>query len=328
MKRKYLLICCVIAALSLPVGCSPIRQETQMPALAALSLLVGCSHIRQEVQMPTPADESQAAPEEWSCYHIEGTTLETRINPPQGYLRPEAEEGSLDFFLRNYPVKEHGAPVRLYNGEQKENQTAHAAVLCLPLEGEDFQQCADSIMRIFAEYFWSLDQPEKIAFHFTADFTADYIKWRDGYRIRLDGEEFSWVKNADYDDSYENFTRYLRTVFAYAGTFSMDTWEAEPIPLDELQIGDVFLKGGSPGHVMLVADICVNEDGKKAFLLAQGYMPAQEFHIVKNPAHPDDPWYYEEEVRYPFSTIEYVFPEESLQRLSYLQPDPEDQAGR
>ncbi len=75
---------------------------------------------------------------------------------------------------------------------------------------------------------------------------------------------------------------------------------------------------------MLVADICVNEDGKKAFLLAQGHMPAQEFQIAKNPAHPDDPWYYEEEVRYPFSTIEYVFPEECLKRLSYLLPDSAD----
>ncbi len=303
MKRKCLLICCVTAALFLLAGCSYIRQEMQMPALAA---------------------ESRAMPEEWSCYHAEGTTLATRINPPQGYLRPEAEEDSLAFFLRNYPVKEHNAPVRLYNGELKEDQTAHAAVLCLPMEDEDFQQCADSIMRVFAEYYRSLDRPEKIAFHFTDDFTADYVKWRDGYRIRLDEGGFSWVKSAGYDDSYENFTRYLRMVFIYAGTFSMDTWEAKPISLDELQIGDVFLKGGSPGHAMLVADICVNEAGKKAFLLAQGHMPAQEFQIAKNPVHPDDPWYYEEEVQYPFSTIEYVFPEECLKRLSYLLPDPED----
>ena len=93
--------------------------------------------------------------------------------------------------------------------------------------------------------------------------------------------------------------------------------EASPISIDELQIGDVFLKGGSPGHVVMVVDICQNEKGEKAFLLAQGYMPAQEFHIVKNPLHENDPWYYEEEVQFPFRTQAYTFPEGSFRRLQY-----------
>ena len=61
-----------------------------------------------------------------------------------------------------------------------------------------------------------------------------------------------------------------------------------------------------------------NEAGEKAFLLAQGFMPAQSFHIIKNPAHSEDPWYYESEVKYPFRTQEYTFGEGSLKRLNYL----------
>lgn len=74
---------------------------------------------------------------------------------------------------------------------------------------------------------------------------------------------------------------------------------------------------GSPGHVVLVLDICEDEAGKRAFLLGQGYMPAQEFHVLKNLAHEDDPWYYEDEVVYPFITPEYGFAEGSLRRLGY-----------
>ena len=70
------------------------------------------------------------------------------------------------------------------------------------------------------------------------------------------------------------------------------------------------------GH-LLVADVCENEEGQKAFLLAQGYMPAQEFHLLKNPRHDSDPWYYEQEVKYPLATPEYTFPEGSFKRLSY-----------
>ena len=95
-------------------------------------------------------------------------------------------------------------------------------------------------------------------------------------------------RSAQPDTSYDSLKDYLRIVFSYAGTASMDT-EAQPIPLSDLQVGDVFLKGGNPGHVVMVVDLCENADGKKAFLLAQGYMPAQQFHVLKNPAHEDDP---------------------------------------
>ena len=90
------------------------------------------------------------------------------------------------------------------------------------------------------------------------------------------------------------------------------------IPIILLCILDVFLKGASPGHVVMIADVCKNAEGEKAFLLAQGYMPAQEFHILKNPAHEADPWYYESELTYPFVTPEYTFEKNCLKRLNYL----------
>ena len=130
--------------------------------------------------------------------------------------------------------------------------------------------------------------------------------------------EFRWVKSAGYDASYENFTRYMRMVFAYANTFSMDAFEAKSIDMANIQIGDIWLEGGSPGHAMMVVDICFDENGNKAFLLAQGHMPAQEFEVMNNPLHPDDPWYYEEEVTYPFITDVHEFGVGSLQRLNYF----------
>ena len=68
------------------------------------------------------------------------------------------------------------------------------------------------------------------------------------------------------------------------------------------------------------ADIFLCEkDGKKAFLLAESFMPAQEFHVIRNPEHMQDPWYYEEELTYPFRTVSYTFPEGSLKRPIYLE---------
>lgn len=246
----------------------------------------------------------------------EGMTLESRIAEPAGYLRTRADPDSLSEFLRNYPLKEDGSPVLLYDGTLKGDQSDHAAVFALPLENEDLQQCADSIMRIYAEYFWETKQYGRIAFHFVNGFYAEYLKWREGFRIRIDGNQAVWIQEEGYDDSYETFCKYLRMVFSYAGTLSMDT-ESEAVSLPDIRTGDIFLEGGSPGHVVMLVDLCENMRGKKAFLLAQGFMPAQEFHILKNPLHEDDPWYYEDEIDFPFHTPEYTFGEGSLRRLNY-----------
>lgn len=248
----------------------------------------------------------------------EGMTLEGRFLVPDGYTRVEAESGSLTEFLRSYELKEDNSPVLLYNGKKKGNQSAHAAVFKLPIENENLQQCADSVMRVYAEYFYQKKETEKIAFHFSNGFLAEYEKWRQGSRIKVNGNDVSWVNSASYDDSYEMFRSYLRMVFAYAGTQSM-VGESYEIPIDDLAVGDVFLKGGSPGHVVMIVDVCRKEDGKVAFLLAQGYMPAQEFHVLKNPEHKEDPWYYEEELTYPLRTPEYSFEEGSLRRLKYME---------
>ena len=60
-----------------------------------------------------------------------------------------------------------------------------------------------------------------------------------------------------------------------------------------LQPGDVFIKGGSPGHAVIVVDVAVHPTTKKkVFLLAQSYMPAQQIHILVNPVSRSlSPWY-------------------------------------
>jgi hypothetical protein len=60
-----------------------------------------------------------------------------------------------------------------------------------------------------------------------------------------------------------------------------------------MEIGDVFIQGGSPGHAVIVVDMCEKKaTGEKKFLLAQSYMPAQELQILSNPNSTNgSPWY-------------------------------------
>ena len=254
--------------------------------------------------------------QETSFIDSSGNTVETRIRTPEGYSRVDVVDNSFGDFLRNFSLKEDGSPVLLYDGREKRNQSAHIAVFDMRISNKDLQQCADSVIRMYAEYYYVNQQYDKIKFHFVSGFLCEYEKWQEGYRVKVNGNDVSWQKTKGYDDSYETFEKYLDTVFSYASTLSLDK-ESSQIDIADLQIGDIFLKGGSPGHVVMVVDICENERGEKAFLLAQGFMPAQEFHVLNNQTSDNDPWYYAEEVKYPFRTSEYSFDEGSLKRLEY-----------
>ncbi len=262
----------------------------------------------------TPEDEDAEQNTAHAIINPMGESLKERIDVPAGYVRTPEAEGSLGDFLRNYRLLPDGSPVLLYDGREKTNDSA-VCVFDMHLGDKDLQQCADSVIRVYAEYMRATGMEDKIAFHFVNGFLCDWTSYKNGNRISVNGNDVSWKAGSSATDSDETFENYLETVFNYASTLSVEC-ESEPIDIAEIRIGDIFIKGGSPGHVVMVVDTC-ECDGKKAFLLAQGYMPAQQFHVLKN--KPDDPWYYAEEVTYPFRTPEYVFDEGSLMRPCYLQ---------
>jgi len=168
-------------------------------------------------------------------------------------------------------------------------------------------------MRVYGEYYYGKKAYDKITFPLGNGFIADFDKWRRGYSISVSGNKIAWVYSSKNDSSYDSFKRFMRIVFVYSGTLNMD-YSSKKIKLAEAKVGDIFVRGGSPGHVVMIADICKNKKGKKAYLLAQGYLPAQEFQLLKNPLHEADPWYYEDEIKYPLRTPEYSFDKGSLRR--------------
>ena len=223
----------------------------------------------EEIIYLTGDDEVPDKPSEKrdSLINPEGKTLEERFYTPEGYTRIPREMGSFQGYLRRYAMKPDQSPVLLYDGSEKQNQSAHAAVFSMPVFDGDLQQCADSIIRIYSEYFWKMGDYDKIAFHLTNGFLMDYPAWKSGKRLVVDGNKTSWVSKSGSDDSYETFLKYLRTVMIYAGTLSLNE-EAVPVNVSDIQAGDMFIKGGSPGHCVMVADVAQNRDGSRCFLLA------------------------------------------------------------
>jgi hypothetical protein len=193
----------------------------------------------------------------------------SEIPPPGGFVRVSVSPESFPAWLRTLTLKKDNR-VFLYDGTLKRNQSAQFAVLDIPVGKKDLQQCADVVMRLRAEYLFAQRKYGEIAF---MDYNGKWYRWEGGAdRIK--------------------FESYLATVFGWCGSASLEK-QLKPVSnSNEMQAGDVFVKGGFPGHAMIVVDMAINEKGEKVFMLVQGYQPAQDIHIVKNPLDAGlSPWY-------------------------------------
>lgn len=219
-----------------------------------------------------------------------GNTIQSRFIPPKGFERKAAARNSFAEYLRNLPLKPAGSKVKYYNGEIKDNGV-YDAVVAMEISNKNLQQCADAIIRLRAEYFYSISDYNQISFDLTNGFRMDYSDWMDGNRVLVNGNHTAWQRMAQASNSYRDFREYLEFVFMYAGTLSLSK-SLHPKNIKDIAIGDVFIRGGSPGHAVIVVDMAENNKGEKVFLLAQSYMPAQETQILKNPNDPNlSPWY-------------------------------------
>jgi hypothetical protein len=212
------------------------------------------------------------------------------LRPPPGFARVAAEPGTWTAWLRNLPLKPPGTPIRLYNGALRPQQDTHAAVIDIDVGKRDLQQCADAIIRLRAEWLWSLGRTGDIAFSYTGGGRVAFSRWAQGERPSADGR--TWKLGGTADPSYAAFRKYLDHVMVYAGTASLEK-ELTQASINTIAIGDVFVKGGFPGHAILVIDLARNPaTGEKRVVLAQSHMPAQDIHILKDPASTDgSPWY-------------------------------------
>lgn len=215
--------------------------------------------------------------------------METRFATPEGFFRDDDKTTSFDNFLRTLSLKPANTKVLTYSGDVKQPDNVYDAVLDIDVGTKDLQQCADAVMRLRAEYLYANKLYDKIHFDFTNGKKAEYVKYAEGYRFVL--KTNSWVKSAEKDYSYKTFRNYMNLVFNYAGSLSLSRELRSVSNINGIKPGDVFIKGGSPGHAVMVVDVAIDPKTKrKVFMIAQSYMPAQNIHILKSYTNLS-PWY-------------------------------------
>lgn len=194
---------------------------------------------------------------------------------PKGFQRITTTPNTFENWLQHYPLLKDNT-VYLYNGSIKANQQLHAAVLAVSIGTKNLQQCADAVVRLKAEYHFARKEYSKIVFN--------------AGKTVFDFNTFASKKNCF---SHQCLLEFLEHVFNNYGTYNLEDQLHDITNYTNLTIGNVFIKGGAPGHAMLVVDVAINAStGEKIFLLAQSFMPAQSVHVVKNINHSQlSPWY-------------------------------------
>ena len=140
-------------------------------------------------------------------------------------------------------------------------------------------------IRLRAEYQFTQNF-RSIHFHLTSGHDIWFGDWVDGQGFRVQGDDVVPASRPAEKPDYAALRRYLDVIFTYAGTLSVSR-EMRPVPLGQAQPGDVFVRGGSPGHAVTVLDVAEHPTTHARYaLLAQSYMPAQDLHVLRNVAEP------------------------------------------
>lgn len=243
-----------------------------------------------------------------------GMTIEKRFEVPAGFKRIK-DDDPFTKYLRELPLFPLEHQVKYFNGSIKNADDVYCSVVDLPIGSRDRHQCADAVMNVRAHYLYEAGRYDEIHFNFTNGFRADYSEWRKGKRISVKGNKVSYFSTTKESKSYTAFLDYLQTVYAYAGTHSLEK-ELILTNIEDLKPGDVFIKGGFPGHAILVVDVVKNDKGEKKFMLAQSYMPAQELQVLINPSlETGSPWYDLSNENRKLITPEWIFSYDQLKRF-------------
>lgn len=266
MKKVILVICILISICALALQFSPMKQV-----------------VKQTVKGITTTT---------SLLNKDSLTIKSRVNTPKGYKRVKYNTGSFEDYLRNYKLKPFNSKIINYDGSEYYWQIGHIGILDVPVPKNGLQQCADALIRIRSEYLWDNNRKDEIGFNFTSGHYCSWLEYAEGYRPRINGNKVTFSKTAKSNHTKNNFYKYLNLIYTYSGTLSLYNELPQITAIEKLKVGDMLIRGGTPGHIVMIADEVVNEKGEKLFLLFQGNTPAQSVHLVKNLEDTElSPWY-------------------------------------
>jgi hypothetical protein len=220
--------------------------------------------------------------------------IETKYNPPEGFERVYNDDYSK--FLRQFPLKKNNI-VKYHSGEEKPNYDIWDAVFDYDLGTHKYHECADAVIYLYSKYNWVAKNYQNLEFHTKLGTSLKYNDYLNGVKYKGNDNWTDlindWANPKPRLNNLKNFEAWLKIVWGWANTYSIDEYNSIKINILDMRPGDFFVRSypNRFGHAINVVDIVVNQtNNKKMYMLSQSYMPAQETHILINPQN-GSVWY-------------------------------------
>ena len=199
-------------------------------------------------------------------------TIGEHYPPPDGASR--TEDDAYGAWLQALPLRRLGSPIRTHHGRVVRHD---GRPVSLPLVRGDLQQCADSAIRLRAEFARSRGLEADLSFHATSGDPLPWGRYAGGERPRAEGNKIVWSR---VNPGGQTWDGWLSAVFMWAGTRSLAAYETTKV--ETPRAGDMLVEGGSPGHAVVLLDVATRGE-QTLLLIGEGYMPAQDFHVEHGP---------------------------------------------
>jgi len=217
----------------------------------------------------------------------EKDSVQRICNVYSGASQSKFKEGTFAEYICNLTLKPKRHKVHLYNGDLRSWQIPQERVVDIDVDSTGLQQCADALIRLYAEYLFANKEYDKIHFCLTNGFDMQYKRWAEGDRVVIKGNSTRWkVKAAKKDYSHFAFMDYLAIVFKYAGTYSLNK-DLKPCNYgknfaSKLKTGDILIRPadimkGTLGHAIMF----IQRRGDE-FIFLQSFTPAQEIEVFSS----------------------------------------------
>ncbi len=280
-----------------------------------VTVLIGCSSRQSE--MPSAAE---AYP--WKVGYDQSESLYGRIREPFAFERQSLEPGSFAAWLRYLPVLPGKPELMRFNGAISSHQQAYYAILDVPIGNQDAVHGVEAALLLKSLYALSRGEASSINILLNSGAAVSYAQWQQGYRFVSRGNEVFWEQGPRRGTGWQDVLDFLISAFPLTNSAALREVTVK-IPPQELTNGSLLFHDAASGHVVMVMDVAIHpQTGDKLFLLAQGFTPAHQLHILVNPKDPTiSPWYR----LYPDQTLEtplYIFHYGLLRQWRDLIPQP------
>jgi hypothetical protein len=181
-------------------------------------------------------------------------------------------------WLKSLELRPEGTAIRTHSGHRVHHD---GRPIELPLVRGDLQQCADSAIRLRAEWIRQTGGDlQNLSFHATSGDPLPWSRFRDGEKPYAKGNRIHWRPVERANQSWE---AWLSSVFMWAGTRSLWAYETQPVE-GSPKPGHLLVTPGSPGHAVVVLRVAEDRENRRTYMLVgEGFMPAQDFHVEHGP---------------------------------------------